>query len=428
MEGDGTVPLDTVLLDLEELGEKVPAALQCLKEKVRLLQARMKELRLTEGEVVRAAQRISASLSGGTGQNSQGGLESPLPCLTAKQSQPVVQLPKLTLSRNHTLHDKKQLTLVAMMQRPAPAPSTTASPGKENSSPPHQTFSLDKAHLLAFWRCSLPLGRMKEVLNIVEAVFVQREAQAAKAAKAALALASRRRPSPRTMPDSRHTTPNRRRTRAMRCTTTITQWQGWSATHTPVTPCSTVSSPTTPQSSSGHTSTPHSPSHHPSTPNGASHNCTPQSSAQPTVPLSESCQHRTPQTNPQYRSTPSTGSPLPTTPSDFWHHSSPCNNSYQSETLCSKSHQVGAQKLNVSPKKSPPLIKMESESSQPHQPATTCSTKAQSNRQSQSPASAKNVAKELSPPTTSVSSHEAATEVCTMVTAGQLVSQATPLS
>lgn len=335
--------------------------------------------------MVRITQRMSGSHSSGSGQEAQASIESPLPCSTATQSKLTVQPPKLALSRSHTLPDKTQLTLVAMMQRPPPASSAIAHPyEKHKGSPPHPTFLLDKGHLLSFWRCGLPLGRMKEVINILEFVFTQRQTQAA---KAALALASRRRPSPRT-------TPSGRRTRATRCTTPTTQGQGWSSGHTPATPHNSASLPTTPQSSAGHSDTPHITLHHPSTPSITSHQCTPQSSVsqQSSVPCSESLQHRTPQTDPLDLSSPNTN------PS---HHSSPNSISCQSE---SKSCQRDVQEQNSSPRQSPAFAKLQSESSQ-----------------SQQPTLAKSVSEEASPPTTRSTSHAAATEVGTIVIIRQLV-------
>lgn len=372
-EGSGTVLQDTVLLELEELGEEVPEVLQRLKERVRHVQARMKELRLTERDVVKAAQRMATSQSGGSGQTPHTSIESDPSCPTEVQTKPITQAPKLTLSRSHSLPDKKQLTLVAMTQcpapEPAPVPSLSTTTQQQHSSPPHQTFSLDKVHLLAFWRCALPLRRMNEILNVLEAVFTKREAQAA---KAALALASRRKASPRTTTNTRHT-------QAMLCTATTPWGQGCSSGHTPATPHSTGSLPTSPQSSSGCSSS----LNQDSTPSGVSHPSTPQSSVshQPAALCSESGQDRTPQTEPQHPSTPVTDSRHSSTCSDSWHHSSPGSSLHQPGTPCSGSC---------------PHTPQEQSASQ----SLLHTKKVTESRQLHRPASAKGFGEELSPPTT----------------------------
>lgn len=326
---------------------------------------------------MRTAQRMSGAYSGGSGQETEASsIESALPRSTATQTKLTVQAPRLTLSRSHSLPDKTQLTLVAMMQRPPPpaSPPAAARLDKEQKgSPPHPTFLLDKGHLLSFWRCALPLGRMKEVTNILEFVFTQRETQAA---KAALALASRRRPAPRT-------TPTFRRTRATRNTTPATQG------HAPATPHDAASLPTTPQSPADHGNTPHVALHDSTTPSLASHQCsTPQSSAsQPSVsPCSEARQCTTPQTDPHDLSSPNANSS---------HHSSPRSSSCPSE---SKSCRRDAQGQDSPPRQAP--------SSPPSQP--------------QQPTAADGVYNEASPPITRSSSHTEASKVGTLSIRGNL--------
>ncbi|XP_045114767.1 proline-rich protein 36-like isoform X2 [Portunus trituberculatus] len=251
-DGDSSsVSPDTVLWKLEELGEEVPLVLQQLKDRVRLAHARMKELRLTEREVVRAAQRISATAVT-PGQQPLVDRKASSPFSTTSHTQSTSQPPKLSLFKNQVLHEKGQLTLVGMHHNPAPAAAPAPSPDTDQTDkPPCQTFSLDKAHLLALWRCALPVARIEEVLLILETVFSEREAEVA---KAAITRASRQRPSPRTTPSRKHT----RATRCIAPTTNTTPWKAWPTTHSPATPQSTSGNPTVLQNKSQDPATPQS--------------------------------------------------------------------------------------------------------------------------------------------------------------------------
>lgn len=330
---------DTVLWELEELGEEVPAVLQHLKERVKLAQARMKELRLTEGEVVRAAQRISASVTA-SGAQPHTSRDACQPHTSTSHPQPSIQPPKLALSRSQTLLDKTQLTLVGMAEHhasaPTPAVPHVASLDKyQTEKPPCQTFSLDKAHLLALWRCALPLARMEEVLGMLDIVFTQRESQVA---KATLAHASRHRLSPRT-------TPSRRQTRAMCCITPTSSWNVWPTTHTPTTPHRDSKQPSTPHSDSKQSVTSHSSSWLSVTPQSISQqSVTPHGASQQSVTshsasqLSVTPQHSaTPYRATRQSVTPQSRSCRPTTPySDTWESETPCSESFHSVTPHSK--------------------------------------------------------------------------------------------
>ncbi|XP_063889459.1 mucin-2-like isoform X3 [Scylla paramamosain] len=315
-EDDATsVSPDTVLWELEELGEEVPVVLQHLKDRVRLAHARMKELRLTEREVVRAAQRISASaVTSGShatpGQQPHIDRKASSPFSTTSHSQPSLQPPKLSLFKSQTLPNKGQLTLVGMHHSPAPASVPAAGPvpspdSDQTDKPPCQTFSLDKAHLLALWRCALPVARVEEVLRILETVFTEREAEVA---KAAITRASRHRPSPRA-------TPSRRRTRAMQCTTsTTTPWKAWS------TPQCTSWSPTVLQNKSQQPATLQSPTQHPA------------------ILQSPSQQSATLKSHSEQSATLMSLSQQPATPSSISQQSgTPC--SWTFKTPCSESHE-----------------------------------------------------------------------------------------
>ena len=266
------------------LGEEVPAALQHLKDRVRLANARMKELRLTEGEVVRAAQRIpvpsvsSDSLITPTQHQTHTSIEPhpthPHPTTVNPPK------PKLTLSRSQTLADKTQLTLVGLTQC-ASTPATSPLPDLDK--PPSQTSSLDKAHLLALWRCALPVARIEEVLAILEVVFTQREAQVA---KAALSHSSRH---------HRHSTPPHRQTRALRTNTNTTPWKARTPNHTPATPHRDTHQPATPHRDTHQLTTPHRDTHQPATPHSASWCCdAPHSDcSESATPHSNQCKART---------------------------------------------------------------------------------------------------------------------------------------
>lgn len=238
---------------------------------------------------MRAAQRISASATSTSG-------EQP----TTSQPSSTVTKTKIALSRNQNLPDKTQMTLVFMTKSPTPASSTVAAPDK----PLCQPISLDKAHLLALWRCALPLARMEEVLSVLEVVFSEREAQVA---KAALSRASRHRPSPRT-------TPLRRRTRTSSCTTPTSPWDARPTAHIPTTPNSASKvpvalslQPVTPQRPIQETVTPHSSSQQCQTLHSSSQtSVAPSGSSQ--LPFSASQQVVTPCSALQQSVTPSSAS------------------------------------------------------------------------------------------------------------------------